>query len=161
MLSQRSRKCAQIRVGHGQCTYTSSTQANELFTHNDGENRPERSDDGGTTDGGEDPPTSDFDDSAPSAILSAASVDEDDNVEPLHRKRKRDRSIDPSNARNVNRKFHKTYTKSDKQKLMDDIEGPHLNDTSGVPTPTAHTDTKVNTNSVVSLAKGRYRPGTS
>ena len=116
-------------VSRDQRTDVRSKQANELSHHIYGKCRAEKSDDDGTTDGDEDPPTSDFYESAPSAPSSVVSVDDNDDdaddIKPPNRKRKRDSSVDPPNERNVNRKLLGTHTKSYRQELSDDAEGAH------------------------------------
>ena len=116
-------KHVQIWVSYDRRADVGFAQVNELFPRTDGKRGAGGLHDGGTTDGDEDPPTSDIDDSALSAISSAVSADEDDNIEPAHRKRKRIPSIDPSNERDVSRKFPGTHAKCSERELSDDIKG--------------------------------------
>lgn len=108
----------------------------------------ERPDEGGTTDGGEEPPTSDLDDTALSTMSSVVSVDGEDDAGTIHRGRKRKPSVDLSNERNVTRKLYKTHMRSDRREQSSDQDESCQAD--------GGSDVKK-----ARLVKGHYKPGTS
>lgn len=134
-------------------------QENEPFQHTDiGPVSIEPLDIGGVTDGEDEPPASDLDGPALSTVSSLVSVGDEDEIEPTHHKRKRSPSIGLSDGIDTSRKLFRTNVGSRRQVRSEDAEAPHQDrpDTS-----TTKVDAKVTTNSVASVVKGRYKPGTS